>query len=47
MHCGDARSDPTWQVFIVPGINKHIAQGFPIPTIAGLTFVNPEVWLPL
>jgi len=31
------------QEVIVPQLNKHITQGFPIPTVDGLTFVGPEI----
>lgn len=28
---------------IVPQVNKRLAKGFPLPTVTGLTFVNPTV----
>merc|ERR1712146_481278 len=30
-------------IFLLPGLNKHIAKGFPLPTVDGISFVNPEI----
>jgi hypothetical protein len=31
------------QAFLLPGLNKHIEKGFPLPIIDDVSFVNPEV----
>ena len=34
---------PSHQTYLLPGLNKHLTKGFPLPIIDDVSFVNPEV----
>jgi hypothetical protein len=30
-------------LFLLPGLNKHLEKGFPLPIVDGMSFVNPAI----